>query len=73
MAHPSVNLLTRIESIELEGTEQARVSVTVGMLGRSAGDAADWNLAGDIYRLDLRLARAGGEWRLIRAGTRGGG
>ena len=73
IAHPSVNLLTRIESIELEGKDQARVAVTVGMLGRSAGDDADWNLAGDIYRLDLFLARADGEWRLIRAGTRGGG
>ena len=31
VAHPSVNLLTRIDSIELEGTELARVKVTVGM------------------------------------------
>ena len=36
VAHPSVNLLTRIDSIELEGTELARVKVTVGMLGREA-------------------------------------
>ena len=73
IAHPSVNLLTRIDSIELEGKDQARVSVTVGMLGRTAGDEADWNLAGDVYRLDLRLAREDDEWRVIRAGTRGGG
>lgn len=73
MAHPSVNLLTRIESVELEGTEQASVAVTVGMLGRKAGDDSDWSLAGDIYRLELRLAREDGEWRLIRAATRGGG
>ena len=72
--HPSLNLLTRIDSIELEGTEQARVAVTVGMLGRTAGDDADWNLAGDVYRLDLRLAREdGGDWRVIRAGLRDGG
>lgn len=73
IAHPSVNLLTRIDSIELEGKDQARVAVTVGMLGRTAGDDADWNLAGEVYRLDLRLAREDGEWRVIRAGTRGGG
>ena len=38
VAHPSVSLLTRIESIELEGTELARVQVTVGMLGRESRD-----------------------------------
>lgn len=74
LMHPSLNLITRIDSIELEGTEQARVAVTVGMLGRTAGDDAGWDLAGDVYRLDLRLARDdGGDWRVIRAGTRDGG
>ena len=68
--HPSLKLITRIDSIELEGTEQARVAVTVGMLGRQAGADAGWDLAGDIYRLDIRLAReGGGDWRVIRAGT----
>jgi len=72
--HPSLNLITRIDSIELEGTEMARVEVTVGMLGRTAGDDAGWDLAGDIYRLDLRVAREdGGDWRLIRAGPRDDG
>jgi len=72
--HPSLNLLTRIDSIELEGTEQARVAVTVGMLGRTASDDAGWDLAGDVYRLDLVLAREdGGDWRVIRAGARDGG
>ena len=72
--HPSLNLLTRIDSIELEGTEQARVAVTVGMLGRTAGDDAGWDLAGDVYRLDLLLAREdGGDWRVIRASPRDGG
>jgi hypothetical protein len=40
------------------------------MLGREAGADADWELAGDIYRLDVRLARDDdGDWRVIRAGT----
>ena len=68
VAHPSVSLLTRIESIELEGTELARVQVTVGMLGREAKGASDWELAADVERLDIRLARQGGDWRVIAAG-----
>jgi len=71
VAHPSVNLVTRIDSIELEGTEQARVLVTVGMLGREAKGDSDWDLAADIERLDIRLARDGGDWRVIGAGRQG--
>jgi hypothetical protein len=63
-----VNLLTRIDSIELEGTEQARVKVTVGLLGREAKGESDWDLAADLERLDIRLARDGGEWRVVGAG-----
>jgi SnoaL-like domain len=68
VAHPSVNLLTSIDSIELEGTELARVQVTVGMLGREAKGDSDWDLAADVERLDIRLARDGGDWRVISAG-----
>ena len=67
IAHPSVNLLTRIDSIELEGTELARVQVTIGMLGREAKAESDWDLAADIERLTIRLARDGSDWRVIAA------
>ncbi len=67
VAHPSVSLLVRIDSIELEGTELARVRVTIGMLGREAAGESDWDLAADIERLDIRLARDGGDWRVIGA------
>jgi len=71
VAHPSVNLITRIDSIQLEGTEQARVQVTVGMLGREAKGESDWDLAVDVERLDVRLARDGGDWRVVGAGRQG--
>lgn len=71
IAHPSVNLLTRIDSIELEGTELARVRVTIGMLGREAKGESDWDLAADVERLDIRLARDGGNWRVIGASRQG--
>lgn len=69
IAHQSIRLITRIDSIELEGTELARLQVTVGMLGRNADSDSNWDLAGDVYRFDLRLAREDGDdWRVIRAG-----
>jgi hypothetical protein len=67
IAHPSVNLLTRIDSIELEGTELARVQATGGLLGRKAKGGSDWSLAADVQRLDIRLAREDGTWRVIGA------
>jgi hypothetical protein len=70
VAHPSVNLLTRIESIELEGTELARVELTVGMLGREATEGSGWDAAFDVERLDIRLARVDGDWRVISARRR---
>jgi hypothetical protein len=70
IGHPSVNLLTRIDSIELDGTELARVQVTIGMLGREAKGESAWDLAADIERLDIRLARDGDEWRVIGASRR---
>ncbi len=69
IAHPSIRLMTRIDSLETEGRELARVRVTVGMLGREAVADSGWDFAGEIYRFDLRLARTDGEWRVIRAGT----
>ena len=67
VAHPSVHLITRIDAIELEGKELARLRVTVGMLGRDATSDAGWDFAGEIDRLDIRLAREDGEWRVIEA------
>jgi hypothetical protein len=40
------------------------------MLGREAGGESDWDLALEVERLDIRLARDGGEWRMIGARRR---
>jgi hypothetical protein len=66
IAHQSVHLITRIDAIEIEGEQVARAQLTVGMLGRES--ESSWELAGDVYRFDLRLAREEGEWRVTRAG-----
>ncbi|MCU0975178.1 MAG: nuclear transport factor 2 family protein [Steroidobacteraceae bacterium] len=71
IAHQRVRLLTRVESIEFPAEDLARLSVTVGMVGREAGAEA-WNLAADVYDIDVTLARENGEWRVTRADWRRG-
>ena len=71
IAHQSISLITRVDAIELEGSEVARVKVSVGMLGR--GSEASWDFAADIYHFDLRLAREDGKWRVTRAGMQPAG
>ena len=68
IAHQPIRLITRIDAIELEGKELARVQVTIGMLGREADSDSAWDLAGDIHRIALRLVREDGQWRVTRAG-----
>jgi hypothetical protein len=69
IAHQSVRLLTRVNSIEFPTEDLARLSVTVGMVGREAGGDA-WDLAADVHDLDVSLAREDGAWRVIRANWR---
>jgi ketosteroid isomerase-like protein len=64
--HPSVALVTRVESLELESPEHARASLTVGLLGqRGQPEALDY--AADLQTIDVVLRRDGGEWRIVRA------
>ncbi len=67
VAHQSIALLTRIDSIELPATDLARVQATVGMVGKEAEAAGAWDLAADLYEFDVTLAREDGEWRVTRA------
>jgi ketosteroid isomerase-like protein len=64
--HPDVNLVTRVDSLEIESAEHALATLTVGMLGRR-GEAEDPSLAADLQTIDLALRRDGGEWRVTRA------
>jgi hypothetical protein len=70
IAHQSIRLLTRIDEIEILGPDLASLKATVGMLGRESGATSSWDLAGEVYEFDLRLAREGNDWRLVRASWR---
>jgi hypothetical protein len=66
LTHPSLHLVTRIESIEFPYRDFAKVRVTVGSLAREdAGATLD--LAADVDQLEIELTREGDDWRVTRA------
>lgn len=65
LAHPSVHLLTRVERLEVLAADLAEMDVTVAMLGSEAD--ASFDLAADVYLVELTLAREGDEWLVTRA------
>jgi len=67
IANQSIHLLTRIDRIEFPHPDEARLQVTVGMVGREADAANAWNLAADVHDFDVTLRRDGDDWRVIHA------
>ncbi len=64
IANQSIHLLTRIERIEFPTTGVAEVELTVGMVGRETEAQSAWDLAADVYRIDLTLMDEEGDWRV---------
>lgn len=64
--HPGLELVTRIDELEIESEDHARARVTVGVLARR-GAPEDWDAALDVQTIEVRLRRDGGEWRVVAA------
>jgi hypothetical protein len=69
VAHPSVHLVTRVESVEFPYTDLAQLRLTVGTLGREAGVNAEqtFNLAADLHSIELELRLEDDDWKVTRA------
>jgi len=67
IANQSIHLLTRIEGLEFPSADEARLRVTVAMVGREAEAASAWNLAADIHDFDVTLRRQDGRWKVTYA------
>lgn len=67
VTHPSVHVLTRVESVEFPYRDYARVQLTVGTLGRETASATSFELAADVNDVALELRLEGDEWRVVRA------
>lgn len=68
--HQSIHLLTRVDSVELPYRDMAKVSLTVGTLGRDAASASALDLAADVYDVQLELQLQDGDWHVTRASWR---
>jgi len=67
VTHQSIHLLTRVETIEFPYRDMAKVSLTLGTLGRETAAATAFDVAADVYFVDLELQLEDGDWRVIRA------
>ena len=67
IANQSIHLLTRVDQVEFPVSEEARVLVTVGMVGRDAAASGQWDLAANIYEFDVTLRREGDAWKVTYA------
>jgi hypothetical protein len=70
VAHQAIHLLTKVESVEFPYRDMAKVTLTLGTLGRDTAAATAFDLAADVYDVELELALDDGEWRVTRASWR---
>ncbi len=67
IANQSIHLLTRINQISFPAADEARLQVTVGMVGREAAAASAWDLAADVYDFNVTMRKKGDEWQVLYA------
>ena len=67
LTHESIEVVTRTESVALNGTDAAEVVMFAGVIGRRAGGSLIGGLDGQLYRIELELVNNGGDWEIIGA------
>lgn len=66
VTHQSIHLLVRVDSVEFPYKDMARVSLTLGTLGRDSAGVSAFDLAADVHEVELELQLEDGEWRVTR-------
>jgi hypothetical protein len=67
LANQSIEIVSRVDEIVLEGADAARAVVHAGMLGRRSGAQLLGGVDADLYRFELELVNEEGEWQIIGA------
>ena len=68
LTHQSVEIFTRVQTVDLIGTDVAEISVVAGVLGQRSGAAFLGGFEGQLYDLELEFVRRSGDWQVIGAG-----
>lgn len=66
LTNATVEVISRIESIDFAGTDVATVKMQAALVGKREG-ASVLDVDGDLYGIDLELVRESGDWRVISA------
>ena len=66
LAHPTLEVLLRIEAVEFAAEDFAKATVTLVVLGQRTGIDDDSRFAADGERYALDLVRESSNWRLRR-------
>lgn len=66
VTNATVEVVSRIETIELAGADAAMVKLQAAFVGKGEG-ASLLDVDGDLYRIELELVRESGDWRVIGA------
>jgi hypothetical protein len=66
IANTDIEVLARVENVELFGDDAAELTLQSALIGRGQGRSA-LGIDGDLYRIDLELVRERGDWRIIGA------
>lgn len=67
VANQKIEVVSRIDSIELKGADAATAVLHAGLVGQRAGASMLGGLSGDLYRFELELVNGGGDWQIIGA------
>jgi hypothetical protein len=66
LTNATVEVVSRIDAVELAGEDAATVQLQAALLGKREG-ATLLDVDADLYRIELELAREGGDWQVIGA------
>lgn len=70
LTHSHIEVVSRIDAVELEGKDAAHAVLHAGLLGHRAGESLLGGAEGDLYRVELELVAQGGKWQVIGANWR---
>ena len=70
IANQRIEIVSRVDEIVIEGEGAARAVVHAGMLGRRTDAPLIDGIDADLYRFELELVNAGGDWQVVGADFR---